>query len=253
MTDTMEFLDDVKAYILQRHPHIHHPIIKTILAGEASLEQVRGFAREFWVIPKTHLINNAGKLAHAHLFRGGFVNQLLASPYDRDVVELLGDSVMDEMGKTAISSVNHYDPYFAFAEALGLSREEVEDVDTLMPHSILAMYTWSMTALNFSLLELLSSHNLVNDTANPAAWPLFANALRAHYGLSDEAVAWFDLHGEVDKEHGARSTEVLAKLIQTDEDRTTVRRCAKLGLAVKWTLFDGVMRGYVDKSYRLQG
>lgn len=250
MSDTMAFLEEVKAYILERHPHIHHPIIKMILAGEASREQVRGFAREFWVIPKTHLINNAGKLAHAHLLRGGFVTQLLASPYDRDIVELLGESVMDEMGKTAISSVNHYEPYFAFAEALGLSRDEVEEVDTLMPHSLLAMYTWSATSLNFSLLELLSSHNLVNDTVNPTAWPPFAAALRKHYGLSDEAVAWFDLHGEVDKEHGSRSTQVLAKLIQTDEDRTTVRRSAKLGLAVKWTLFDGVMRGYVDESYQ---
>ncbi|MHB1486118.1 MAG: TenA family transcriptional regulator [Acidimicrobiales bacterium] len=250
MTENMAFLGEVKEYILERHPHIHHPIIKMVLAGEASLEQLRGFAREWWVIPKTHLINNAGKLAHAHLLRGGFVTQLLGSSYDRDIVDLLGESLMDEMGKTAISPVNHYEPYFAFAEALGLSREEVEDVDTLLPHSLLAMYTWSVSALNFSLLELLSSHNLVNDTANPVAWPPFADALRKHYGLSDEAVGWFDLHGEVDIEHGARSTEVLAKLIQTDEDRMTVMRCAKLGLGVKWTLFDGVMRGYVDQSYK---
>lgn len=246
MTDSMEFLDGMKGYVLERHPHIHHPLIKMILAGEATRDQLRGFAREWWVIPKTHLINNAGKLAHAHLQRGSFLTQLLASPYDRDVVELLGESLMDEMGKTEISSVNHYEPYFAFAEACGVSREEAEDVDTLMPHSLMAMYVWSVTALNFSLLELLASHNLVNDTANPVAWPPLANALRQHYGFSDEAVGWFDLHGEVDKEHGSRSTEVLAKLIQTDEDRITVARAVKLGLAVKWTLFDGVTRGYVD-------
>lgn len=243
------FLDEVKQYIRGHNAFLHHPFMKMVYEGTATKEQLAGWAAQYWVIPKTHLINNAGKLAHAQLFRGGFLTQLMETPYDKEIVALLGEGVMDEMGHTDISPVNHYDPYLKLCHALGVDTEDMRAANNLMPHSLLAMYTWTTTALNFSLLELLSSHNLVNDTVNVVAYPKFCDALQQHYGLSRDEAQWFDLHGEVDIEHGARSTEVLLKLIKTDEDRRTVWHAAKLGLGVKWILFDGVMRAYVDKSY----
>jgi len=250
MSTNAEFLDEVKRYILDHHAFLHHPFVHRVLRGEARQEELQGFAREFWVIPKTHLINNAGKLAHAHLARGGLLQQMLDSPYDAAIVTLLGESVADEMGKTAISPENHYDCYFNLTDALDIPRPEVGRVDRLLPQTVQTMYTWVTTALYFSLLELLASHNLCNDPVNVVAYPPFCEALQTHYGLSREAVRWFALHGEVDKEHNARSTQVLETLIRTEEDRTTVWAAVKLGLAVRWTLFDGIWHAYVDRSYR---
>ncbi len=244
-----EFLDTVKSYVRGHNALEHHPMMALIYSGKATPDQLKGWMKEFWVIPKTHLINNAGKLAHAQLFRGSFLTQLLDTPYDPDIVALLGEGVMDEMGKTEISPVNHYDPYWKLIDALGIPRAEVGQSDQLLPHSVLTMYVWSTTALNFSLLELLSSHNLVNDTVNVHAYPKLCEALTSHYGLSRDAVEWFDLHGEVDVEHGKRSTEVIEKIVKTAEDRETVWHAVRLGLAIKWTLFDGVYHAYVDGSY----
>lgn len=245
-----EAVKNVQAYIRDHHAAIHHPLIRMILDGSLTREQLCGWAREFWVISQTHLVNNAGKLAHAQMLRGGLLSQITESPYDHDIVALLGESVMDEMGHTEISPASHYDIYLNLTDALNLDRDSLADTTTLMPHSLAAMYIWTTTSLNFSLLELLSSHNLVNDTVNPTVYPPLCEALTKHYGLSKSAIAWYDLHGEVDIEHGSRSVEIIKKLLQEEADVRTMKTAAQLGLSLKWIIYDGVMRGYVDQTYK---
>ena len=120
-----------------------------------------------------------------------------------------------------------------------------------MPNSLIVMHAWTKSALEFSLLELIGSHNFVNDNTNTFAYPKLCDALMTHYGLDKKAITWFDLHGEVDKEHGAMSRAVLEKVIKTEEDHKIVRYAVTFGLGIKWALFDGVMNAYVNKSYRL--
>lgn len=248
MTDSGELLDELRDQILAEHANVNHPVMKMLFAGELTREQVKGFVREFWVLPHTHLINNAGKLAHAQLLRGCFLQQLYASPYDMEIRDLLGESVADEMGKTEISPVDHYSCYFDLVDELGMSAAEVANPELLSPEAMIAMYVWTSSALSLSLLEILASHNFVNDVANTVGYPRVAEALQKHYGLSDKAVRWFSLHGEVDVEHGKRSRAVLEKLVRSDDDEIVVRRAVRLGLGVKWTLFDGVMNRYVNGS-----
>ena len=247
--DTEAFLDSLSEEIHQHNAMMLHPLMKLMLDGELSREQVAGWARQFWVIPHTHLINNAGKLAHAQLWRGGFLQQLLETPYDKAMTASLGEAVLDEMGKTEISPQSHYDCYFFLTDALGIPFEEMGRPDDLLPNSLLVMYSWTKSALEFSLMELIASHNFVNDHTNTIAYPRLCAALMDHYGLSKKAVTWFDLHGEVDKAHGAMSRSVLSRLVQTEEDKRVVRYAVKFGLGIKWALFDGVMNAYVNKSY----
>ncbi len=248
---TEEFLDTLRGEIVERNALIHHPLMKLIYDGELTRDQLAGWARQFWVIPHTHLINNAGKLAHAQLWRGSYLQQLLESPYDTELTEQIGQAVMDEMGKTEISPVSHYDCYFYLTDALGIPFDEMGRPEDLLPNSLLVMHAWTKSALEFSLLELIGSHNFVNDHTNTFAYPRLCEAFQKHYGLSKKAITWFDLHGEVDKEHGAMSRAVLAKLLQTEEDRRVLRYAVKFGLGIKWALFDGVMNAYVNKSYRI--
>lgn len=248
MTDPKVLLDELRQQVIDEHANIHHPLMKALFAGELTREQVAGFVREFWVLPHTHLINNAGKLAHAQLLRGPFLQQLYGSPYDMEIRELLGESVEDEMGKTEVSPIDHYSCYFDLVDELKIPHEEVGNPDLLSPEAMIVMYVWTTTALHLSLLEILSSHNFVNDVANVLGYPKVAEALKTHYNLSDKAVRWFSLHGEVDVEHGRRSREVLARIIKTEDDELVVRRAVRLGLGVKWTLFDGVMNRYVNGS-----
>ena len=102
--DTTAFLDSLKEEIVERNALIHHPLMKLLYEGKLTREQLVGWAKQFWVIPHTHMISNAGKLAHAQLWRGGFLQQLLESPYDKEITDKLGHAVMDEMGKTDLSA-----------------------------------------------------------------------------------------------------------------------------------------------------
>ena len=249
--DTTTFLDGLKQEIIERSALIHHPFMKLMYEGELTREQIAGWAKQFWVIPHTHMINNAGKLAHAQLWRGGFLQQLLESPYDKELTAKLGSAVMDEMGKTEISPESHYDCYFYLTDALGIPREEMGRPEDLLPNSLIVMHAWTSSALGFSLLELIASHNFVNDHTNTVAYPKVCESLMKHYGLSKKAVTWFDLHGEVDKEHGAMSRFILSTLVKTEEHCRLVTYAVKFGLGIKWTLFDGIMNAYVNKSYRI--
>ena len=241
-------LDELREEVLSQHANLHHPLMKLLFSGELTREQVGGFVREFWVLPHTHLINNAGKLAHGQLLRGPYLQQLFGSPYDMEIRDLLGESVADEMGKTEVSPVDHYSCYFDLVDELEIPREEMGNSDNLSPEAMIVMYVWTTTALHLSLMEILGSHNFVNDVANVVGYPKVAGALRNHYGLSEKAVRWFSLHGEVDVEHGARSRRVLEKLMRTEDDQFVMRKAVRLGLGVKWTLFDGVMNRYVNRS-----
>ena len=247
--DVKKVLDELAEEIVAHNAMIHHPFMALFYAGELTKEQVRGWAKQFWVIPHTHMVNNAGKLAHAQLWRGGILQQLLESPYDSGLTASIGEAVLDEMGKTEISPQNHYDCYFLLTDALGIRRDEMGKVGDLLPNSLLVMHAWVQSALQFSLLELIGSHNFVNDNTNTIAYPRVCSALMKHYGVSKSAAVWFDLHGEVDKEHGAMSRRVLTKLIRGEDDLRVLRYAVKFGLGIKWALFDGVMNAYVNKSY----
>ena len=242
-------LDELADEIVAHNAMIHHPFMSLFYAGALTREQLQGWAKQFWVIPHTHMINNAGKLAHAQLWRGGILQQLMETPYDKQLTGAIGEAVLDEMGKTKISPENHYDCYFYLTDALGIPKVEMGRFEDLLPNSLLVMHAWVNSALQFSLLELIASHNFVNDNTNTIAYPRVCEALMKHYGISKAAVTWFDLHGEVDKEHGAMSRKVLRTIAKSEDDVRVIRYAVRFGLGIKWSLFDGVMNAYVNKSY----
>ncbi len=248
---TKAFLDTLQQEIVERNAMMHHPLMKLFYKGELSKEQLQGWIKQFWVIPHTHLINNAGKLAHAQLWRGGIFQQLLETPYDHEINAAIFDAVQDELGKTEISPESHYDCFFILAEELGVPKTQMGRPEDLVPNSLLVMHAWVQSALQFSLLELLASHNFVNDNSNTIAYPLVCEALIKHYGVSKKAATWFHLHGEVDQEHGKMSRQIISRLIKTEDDMRVVRYAVRFGLSIKWALFDGVMNAYVNKSYKI--
>lgn len=249
--DNSAFFKELREQIVAEHASLHHPFVKLMVDGELTREQVIGWARQFWVIPHTHLTNNAGKLAHAQMLSGGWMQQMLESPYDREITEILGESLSDEMGKSELSPVNHFDGYLDLVDDLGIPRAEVGDPAGLLPTSVTFMYCWTSSALYFPLLELLSSHNMVNDPVNILAYPRICNALQQHYGVSKKGASWFDLHGEVDKEHGPRAQAIVDRLIKSEADRRVVRNAVKFGLGVRWTLYSGIYDAYVARTLPL--
>ena len=59
-----------------------------------------GWVKQFWVVPHSRMINNAGKLSHTQSWRGSFLQQLLGTPYDKDLPTKLGQAVVKTLIKT---------------------------------------------------------------------------------------------------------------------------------------------------------
>ena len=60
-----ELRDRIEQTFIGAPSNRFHPVIQKIVDGEATLDQVRGFARQFWAIPKYNLAVCGGKASRA--------------------------------------------------------------------------------------------------------------------------------------------------------------------------------------------
>ena len=127
----------------------------------------------------------------------------------------------------------------------------MENPDDLLPASLVTLHAWTESAKNFPLVDLIGSHNFVNDPANVRGFPRVCESFKKYYGLSDKATYWFALHGEVDKEHGSMARAILKKYVKTEADRQRLKYAVTFGLGVFWTLHDGVVAAYVNHTYKV--
>jgi pyrroloquinoline quinone (PQQ) biosynthesis protein C len=65
-----------------------------------------------------------------------------------------------------------------------------------------------------------------------------------HYGLGDDALAFFTVHMVADKEHTARSAELVARNIKSPRDERLVRESAQYMVRIKLSKFDGIYENY---------
>lgn len=59
----------------------------------------------------------------------------------------------------------------------------------------------------------------------------------------DETAFWW-VHEEADREHGGSATELVAKLVQTEEEQQRVRDVVDHTLELLWRFFDGLELAY---------
>ena len=72
----------------------------------------------------------------------------------------------------------------------------------------------------------------------------FNTYLRKNYGLNDDALTFFTVHMEADKEHTAQSAERIAMAVKTPRDEQLVRENAQYMVRIKLGKFDGIYQAY---------
>ena len=68
----------------------------------------------------------------------------------------------------------------------------------------------------------------------------FARALEKHYGLSREAVSFWDVHEIADQEHSDVGDHIVVSFADTPELQEKVRRAVQTSLERWWGFFDGI-------------
>jgi len=195
--------------IEERHL-LMHPFYVRWQKGKVTPEALRSYAIQYYAyesaLPK-------------------FLETAMAHLPDGPALESLKDNLADEAG----GPVPHPELWLRFAEALGVSREEVKDTP-LLPRTANLVHTYE------SLCERGPDEALAALYAYEAQFPAVAaskaDGLRRFYGVtSPAALEFFDLHATLDHEHAAG---IRTGLVDSEPARESVA----LALDAWWNMLD---------------
>lgn len=228
-----------------------HPVIAAIVAGKATKEQVRGFCKQMWAVPKYNLAVAGGKISQLQPLPDD--PHGMGTPYDLKVVKHFLNIIVDEAGTEVFPQApthGHYELYLRFAEGLGISREEMERVDFFLPKVVVALQSWVDMARKLPLIESAIGMNWINEIRFSRIGTLLEPALRKHYGLSKEEAEFWYAHGEQDKVHSSIGPYLVERYATTPEIRERVWLAAKRGTGVMLSILDAVWESYFVSDHR---
>jgi pyrroloquinoline quinone (PQQ) biosynthesis protein C len=169
----------------------HNPTIDAIESGRLSRDQLRHWATQLYIGNKGH---NANILGLIYAKCDNFAAR-------KAIIENLNE---EELGRQSGVMRSHMELYLEFGEALGIPRDQL--LHSQMSPDATAMVHWMYwLADSKPWYTTLAGISLGSELHNPDAYPRVIDGLRRHYGLDEEAVRFFSVHVEVDKDHGDSS------------------------------------------------
>jgi pyrroloquinoline quinone (PQQ) biosynthesis protein C len=129
-----------------------------------------------------------------------------------------------------------------FGLAIGLREEDFADATQIFEcqiHSARTIYNTLVGIPAQNRASALTSESMVCRYSEE-----FNTWMRKHYGLSDDALEFFTVHMVADKEHTARSADLIARYIKSPRDERLVRESAQYMVRIKLGKFEGIYREY---------
>jgi pyrroloquinoline quinone (PQQ) biosynthesis protein C len=227
-------VDELRAIVDRRHTK-DHPFVRRIAEGNASTDELRFFARQYY----HRTARMFPKLVAAIYSR---------CPDDAELERMLLENIFSESGFEDPNK-EHKRLFFRFGRALGLSRE---DIETTRPvPELQAFIGWrDRVFYDIPWLEAIAVQSFVFEGQNLKRAAVIARGLREHYPFSAEDIAFWSEHGsEVEAEHADVGPRMVERYAATDETRERLRAIVTEGVDVYWVVFDGIERG----ASQLQG
>jgi pyrroloquinoline quinone (PQQ) biosynthesis protein C len=187
-----EFVQAFKAEVAA-HPKLraHHPFVLAVRDGSVSKEHLREWARQDYKF--RNLVPRISMMRYLACSDAGYARRLY------EVVE-------EETEGLSTGSAGHINLFVDFAEALGLSRSEL-DAAPLAPATAAHLYFVELMIHKYPWFVVMAAQMAAEGTF-PEATEALATGLMDHYGLSQEAVRFFTVHKDADKEHGSLAEEI---------------------------------------------
>lgn len=223
----MSFVEELRRTIDAGRSFGRHPLWLEIQDGRRPVEHVRAWAVQFFL--QVREFPRAVSALHANC------------PFPDERRELAESLYEEETGRISGCGLPHPELFIRFGESLGLRREELVCGDPL-PETAALIDWFELASKARSFIEGAAAMNLAAEGQVPGAFGPFARALERHYGLSREAVAFWDVHEIADREHSDVGDHIVVRHADTEECRERVRRAVAHSLALWWQFFDGARR-----------
>jgi pyrroloquinoline-quinone synthase len=164
-----------------------------------------------------------------------------ACPYADERIELAESLYEEETGRISGCNLPHPELFIRFGEAVGLSREQMTEAVPL-PGTAALIGWFELSSRQRSFLEGAAAITLAAEGQVPGAFGPFARALEKHYGLSREAVAFWDIHEVADRDHSDIGRSSVIAHADSDDVRSAVRAAVERSLEAWWAFFDDIER-----------
>jgi pyrroloquinoline-quinone synthase len=227
---TLTFVEDLRATIDAGRSFGRHPLWRRIADGQVPRAALSPFVVQFFL--------QVREFPRA-------VSALHASCTDtQQRIELAESLYEEETGRISGCNVSHPELFIRFGEGIGVPRAAM--VDGVPLPTTAALIGWfEQSTRRQPFIEGSAATNLAAEGQVPGAFGPFARALERHYGCTRDAVGFWDIHEQADREHSAIGDHVVVRMATTPELQAGVRRAVARSLELWWQFFDGIA-GAID-------
>ncbi len=220
---TPAFLEALDAIIAERHM-LQHPFYQLWNEGALTLPILREYAKEYYL--------------HVHVFPT-YVSATHARCHDLAIRQMLLENLIEEEH----GPDNHPELWLRFAEALGVSREEMFS-HRYLPQTRTAVELLRELAFRPNPAEGLAAL-YAYESQVPEVAAVKIEGLKRYYGITDErGLSFFTVHLHADEIHRAVVREALAQMCATDREQERALEAAREAADALNLLLDGIYSAY---------
>jgi len=219
------FIQDLVARIQARRTFGSHPLWLELADGKLSREHLKLFAVQFFL--QVREFPRAVSAMHANC------------PFPEERMKLAESIYEEDTGRLSGCNLPHPEIFIRFGEAVGLTRAEMVDGRPLP--ATRALIDWfELSSKQRSFIEAAAAMNLAAEGQVPGAFGPMAQRLQENYGLSREAVEFWELHEEADAEHSEVGDNIVVRHATDAATQARVRDALQHSLDAWWQFFDGI-------------
>ena len=201
--EPVKFVDHLADTVFWHHPRLLHPFVMRLWRGLLTDEEIRGWVKIHYPQLVQVIRNDAMSVAGA-----------------KDLEEMRKEMLVliEEAGEDLVGGDTpaHPQMWLHLGESLGLTDKEIEDAP-LHPHYESFIMKAQLSSMQKRIGAEAPRNSRLGERTFSVVAPLWAEALKTHYGASERGVTYFYAHGEQDWLHGAIGKELLVPYVQTQE------------------------------------
>lgn len=222
-----DFAEELQRTIDARRSFGGHPLWLRIREGGVSRPGLQIFAAQFFL--QVREFPRAVSALHA------------ACPFPDERRELAESLYEEETGRISGCGLSHPELFLCFSAALGSERSQMTKAKPL-PGTAALIDWFELSSRHLPFLEGAAAITLAAEGQVPGAFGPLARDLEKHYGLSREAVAFWDVHEVADRDHSDIGRSAVIAHADTPELRDRVRQAVERSLDMWWLFFDEIER-----------
>lgn len=201
-----------------------HPFTERWVKGELTRPQLG-----FWAAQHYHYV---GKFSR-------WLGAVLSECEFEDVRDFLLENMWEEEMGT-----RHTDMLIKFAEACGVTREQVINAEVLP--TTLALTTWCYQKSRGPFLLAAAGLLVGLESQVPEIYKRNTPPLRQKYGFTADEVEFFTVHITADEDHAERGFQILEAHTKTQEDHDAVLKTIREAAQMRWLYMSGINEATQD-------